>query len=109
MPQSEGSVVRKQRQKASRPALGPSPVSPSPIAPNAAASVPVAQPPPLDAFAAITTDVVPYLEALERVRRHKVIAYYLDEGAALADDQVYHLYEHLRRVGRQERLVPCQG
>lgn len=53
---------------------------------------------------AVKANIHPRLERLEEIRGHKVISYFLDEGAQLADEQVLHLYEHLRRIGKQERL-----
>jgi len=55
-------------------------------------------------FELVRAQVFPYVEALEQVRGRKLIAYFLDEGAALADEQMLHLYEHLRRIGKQEQI-----
>src|SRR3954447_23860371 len=41
--------------------------------------------------------------ALEKLRGHPVISYVLT-GAQLADEQMLHLYEHLRRLGKQDHL-----
>lgn len=41
---------------------------------------------------------------LEQVRGHPVISYFLVDGAQLADEQMLHLYEHLRRIGRREKI-----
>lgn len=43
-------------------------------------------------------------EAVEKLRGRPCLAYFLAEGAAIADDQMMHLYEHLRRMGHQKEL-----
>jgi hypothetical protein len=50
------------------------------------------------------THVLPALEKVEAAFGYPVISYYLDDRASLADEQMYHLYEHLRRTGPVERL-----
>jgi hypothetical protein len=50
-------------------------------------------------------EIMPRVEAVEKAVGCRVVAYYLEEGAALADEQMLHLYEHLRRVGRQDKLA----
>ena len=52
----------------------------------------------------IQANIHPLLGALESACGHKVIAYFLDEQGAIADEQVFHLYEHLRRLGKQDVL-----
>ena len=52
----------------------------------------------------VKKDVHPKLQALEQVMSYPVISYFLDDGAPLADEQMEHLYEHLRRVKKQDRL-----
>jgi len=49
-------------------------------------------------------NIWPHLETLEHLRGCKVIAYFLDDNAALADEQMLHLYEHLRRIGKQDQI-----
>lgn len=49
--------------------------------------------------------VYPAVQAVEAAFGCPVIAYYLDDRAPLADEQMFHLFEHLRRVGKQERLA----
>lgn len=48
--------------------------------------------------------VLPFIEELERQRNSKVITYFLKEGAAIGEDVVVWLYEHLRRIGRQPQI-----
>ena len=51
--------------------------------------------------------LLPWIEKLEAELEYPVIAYFLeDEGAPaqLADEQMRHLYEHLRRLGHRDRL-----
>lgn len=62
-----------------------------------------------DPFALVRGQVEPHLQTLEAERHHPVISYYLTDGAQLADEQMLHLYEHLKRLGKQEKisLVLC--
>jgi Serine dehydrogenase proteinase len=48
--------------------------------------------------------VKPIIEELQNLRGSKVLTYFLAEGAAIGEDVVVHLYEHLLRLGRQDRL-----
>ncbi len=41
---------------------------------------------------------------LEELRGHPVIAYVLTDAAQMADEQMMHLYLHLREIGRQDHL-----
>jgi hypothetical protein len=45
------------------------------------------------------------MRALEEILGFPVIAYFLDDSAAIADEQMSHLFEHVRRVGH----VPTLG
>jgi hypothetical protein len=53
----------------------------------------------------VVKEIHPRLHELEAVLGHRVISLFLDEGAALADEQIFHLYEHLRRIGSQECIA----
>jgi hypothetical protein len=44
------------------------------------------------------------IEDLQRIRNSKVITYFLAEGAAIGEDVVVWLYEHLLRLGRQPQI-----
>ncbi len=59
---------------------------------------------PVGLAVAIAKQTAPAREALEQVRGHSVIAYYLADGAQLADEQMLHLYEHLKRLGRRDKI-----
>ena len=48
--------------------------------------------------------VKPLIEAIQNIRGSKVITYYLAEGAAIGEDMVVWLYEHLMKIGRQPRI-----
>jgi hypothetical protein len=48
--------------------------------------------------------VLPHIKKLESLFGNKIIAYFLEDGFMLADEQMLHLYEHLRRIGKQKRL-----
>ena len=66
---------------------------------------PPANPPPApDPHAEVVTAISPHLEALEAAIGAKVITLYLEDSAQLGDEQCLHLYEHLRRLGRQSEL-----
>ncbi len=61
----------------------------------------------IDAIKIVQTAVKPWIDKLEAVLGYKVIAFYLEDQAvpaAMADEQVLHLFEHLRRIGKQQRL-----
>jgi hypothetical protein len=69
------------------------------------ASIPLNQPQPVDDIHLTVRGVVGvHLEALEAAVGYPVVAYFLDEGAVLADEQMYHLFEHLRRLGHHDQL-----
>jgi len=51
----------------------------------------------------VSATVGPQLTALEALRGHPVVAYFLTE-ANLADEQMMHLYVHLRELGKQDEL-----
>jgi hypothetical protein len=53
----------------------------------------------------VKKDVHPKLDAIESLMGFPVLAYFLDEGAMLGDEQMEHLYEHLRRIKRQPRIA----
>jgi hypothetical protein len=57
-------------------------------------------------YAFIATAIDPVLATVTEAFGSPVISYFLDDGsnAALADEQMLHLYEHLRRVGRHDTL-----
>lgn len=57
-----------------------------------------------DQFAGLQQAVGPNIEKLETVRGHPVLAYYFDERGRLGDEQMLWIYEHLRRIGKQEKL-----
>lgn len=44
------------------------------------------------------------LHALRTLFGHEIVTYFLADGAAIADEQMLHMYEHLRRVGHQPTL-----
>jgi hypothetical protein len=67
------------------------------------AQAPQAQPQP-QAHDHVRAEVHPRLQTLEQERGHPVIAYFLGEQTSLADEQIHHLYEHLRRIGKQDQL-----
>jgi hypothetical protein len=48
--------------------------------------------------------VKPMIEEIQRLRGSKVITYYLADGAAIGEDVVYWLYEHLLRLGHQDKI-----
>ncbi|HZQ87370.1 MAG TPA: hypothetical protein VFA83_21180 [Acidimicrobiales bacterium] len=48
--------------------------------------------------------VKPLLGDLQQRRSSKVVTYFLAPGAAIADDAVVHLFEHLRRIGHQDQI-----
>jgi hypothetical protein len=82
------------------PAEGESPVSlPTPRPGTPAAQVVSGE----KAFDLIGEGVLPRLRSLEGAVGYPVISYFI-EADAMADEQVLHLYEHLRRIGRQEKL-----
>lgn len=56
-----------------------------------------------EAFDLIGEGVLPRLRALEEAVGFPVITYFI-EAAAIADEQMLHLFEHLRRIGKQEKL-----
>jgi hypothetical protein len=62
------------------------------------------QQPQTDLHDLVRREIHPRLRALERERGHSVVAYFLGEQTSLADEQIQHLYEHLRRVGKQDQL-----
>src|SRR6266496_4060607 len=62
------------------------------------ANIPLNQPQLADIHNPVREAVGVRLEALEAAAGYPVVAYFLDEGAALADEQMYHLFEHLRRL-----------
>ena len=68
------------------------------------ANIPLNQPQLADIHNPVREAVGVRLEALEAAAGYPVVAYFLDEGAALADEQMYHLFEHLRRLDHQDRL-----
>lgn len=91
---------RKRRPPQSRPQPRPQ-AQPAQVAAN----IPLNQPQPIEDLHSTVREVVGvHLEALEAAVGYPVIAYFLDEGAQLADEQMYHLFEHLRRIGRQDQL-----
>src|ERR1700687_5198184 len=55
-------------------------------------------------IAGISTQLLPQIKNLESLFGHRVIAYFLEDGFMLADEQMLLLYEHLRRIGKQKRL-----
>jgi hypothetical protein len=48
--------------------------------------------------------IVPHLEKLESMQGYPVLAYYMADNAGMADEQMVHLYGHLRRLGHQPHL-----
>jgi hypothetical protein len=48
--------------------------------------------------------VKPVIEEIQRLRNAKLITYFLAEGAAIGEDVIYWLYEHLLRIGRQDQI-----
>ena len=56
-------------------------------------------------FDLIEETVQPQIATLEELRGHTVIAYFLDDGGQLADEQMLHLYEHLRRIGQRKKIA----
>lgn len=55
------------------------------------------------AFALLSAQLQPPVQKLQEVMGYPVVSYFI-ENAAIADEQVLHLYEHLRRIGHQERI-----
>ena len=56
-------------------------------------------------FDLIEETIQPQIATLEELRGHTVIAYFIDDGGQLADEQMLHLYEHLRRIGQQKKIA----
>src|ERR1700737_796077 len=56
-------------------------------------------------IAGISTQVLPRIQSLEALFGNRVVTYFLEDGFMLADEQMLHLYEHLRRIGKQKRLA----
>lgn len=52
----------------------------------------------------VRTQIQPSIDALEKSLGYPVITYFLADHEAMADSQVLHLYEHLRRIGKQGRI-----
>jgi hypothetical protein len=68
-------------------------------------SIPRNQPQPTpDIHKGVREAVDVHLKALETAIGYPVVAYFLDDGAAIADEQMWHLFEHLRRLGHQDQL-----
>src|SRR5438270_13653965 len=89
------------RQQQRRPQIPPAVASPGPPTPLTAGAD------KSEALKIVQTAVRPWLDKLEAMLGYPVIAYYLeDEGvpAQLADEQMPHLYEHLRRLCKRQRL-----
>lgn len=84
-----------------RPALGGAPGFTPPVSPQA---MQAAQSQQLQQIASIRAAVEPHVEKLESLFGHKLLAYFLEDGYMLADEQMLHLYEHLRRLGKQKRI-----
>jgi len=63
------------------------------------------QPGPVPAsFTSYRTDVIPLIQGVEKLRNSKVITYYLPDTAQISNDVVPSFYQHLRGLGKQERL-----
>jgi hypothetical protein len=52
-------------------------------------------------FDFIRGNISPALDAVRTTFGYEVMAYFLADGAAIADEQMLHMYEHLRRLGHQ--------
>lgn len=48
--------------------------------------------------------LVPLIEAIQQIRGSKVLTYFLAEGAAIGEDVVPWMFEHLLRLGRQSQI-----
>lgn len=48
--------------------------------------------------------VVPLIQTIEKLRNSRVIAYYLDDTAAMANDAMPAFYEQLRAIGKQDAI-----
>jgi serine dehydrogenase proteinase len=75
--------------------MPPQPATPTPGTPPAA----LAQFPPGD-----RSDVLPLIQAIEKLRGRRMITYFLDERGSIAGDAVRSIYSQLEAVGRQEQL-----
>ncbi len=48
--------------------------------------------------------VTPLVDAIEKRRNSTVITYFVRDGTPISEDGLQFLYEHLRRLGRQEQI-----
>jgi hypothetical protein len=49
-------------------------------------------------------EVVPLIEAIEKIRGSRVLTYYLVDGAQMAPDALPSFYEQLRKIGKQDKI-----